>query len=155
MDAVNQTWTEAALSAEPPAISPPMPTESPLAMPEQKLSSFKAKTERRKPIRRFGTQWLSRLITFGGGLAITCWGGYQMYRVIDVGGISTLKWTLLVLFLANFSWIALAFAAGVVGFFHLLIGRPKSPAAPTDLASRTAVCPRLGRRLGITNRQLS
>ncbi len=62
-----------------------------------------------------------------------------MYRVIDVGGISTFEWTLLVLFLANFSWIALAFAAGVVGFFHLLVGRPQSPATPTQLASRTAV----------------
>jgi len=139
MDAVNQTWTDPTLSAPIQTLAPPMPPETPLAMPEQKLSRFNKKTERRKPIRRFGTQWLSRLITFGGGLVITCWGGYQMYRVIDVGGISTLKWTLLVLFLANFSWIALAFAAGVVGFFHLLIGRPKPPPAPTHLASRTAV----------------
>jgi membrane glycosyltransferase len=62
-----------------------------------------------------------------------------MYLVIDVGGITFFKWTLLVLFLANFSWIALAFAAGVVGFLHLLIFRPRPPKAPESLAARTAV----------------
>ena len=56
-----------------------------------------------------------------------------MYRVIDVGGISFLKWVLLFLFLANFSWIALSFAASVVGFLHLLFGRPKPPALPEKL----------------------
>jgi membrane glycosyltransferase len=62
-----------------------------------------------------------------------------MYLVIDVGGITLLKWMLLVLFLANFSWIALAFSAGVVGFLHLLFMRPKPPAAPEGLTSRNAV----------------
>ena len=68
----------------------------------------------------FAAPWLSRFFVFGGGFALTCWGAYEMYRVIDVGGITTLKWMLLVLFLANFSWIALAFSGGVVGFVHLL-----------------------------------
>ena len=119
----------------------PMPSKSHLEMPVQSLSRFDKMTERRpwsapelakNPI-------FVRLTVFGGGLALTCWGGYEMYRVIDVGGITFLKWTLLVLFLANFSWIALAFSAGVVGFLHLLILRPKSPAAPEKLVSRTAV----------------
>ncbi len=102
-------------------------------MPEQKLFRFDARTERRKPIHKVAAPWLSRLVAFGGGLALTCWGGYEMYLVIDVGGITFLKWTLLVLFLANFSWIALAFAAGVVGIL--------APAVPPAEAARGAVGP--------------
>lgn len=133
--------TEAALAAAgaEAAVPPPMPGESRLAMPEQSLSRFDAKSERRKPIGKFAPPWLARLVTFGGGLALTVWGGYEMYLVIDVGGITTLKWMLLVLFVANFSWIALAFAAGVVGFLHLLFKRPKPAATPERLGARTAV----------------
>ncbi len=121
------------------AFAPNMPDEDPLAMPAQRLFHFDAARERRKPLRRFAVPWLSRLIVFGGGLALTYWGGYEMYRVIDVGGISFLKWMLLVLFVANFSWIALAFSAGVVGFLHLLFTRWRPPAPPEKLTTRTAV----------------
>ncbi len=137
MDALTETALASARME--PAFSPPMPAESRLAMPEQSLSRFDAGAERRQPIHKFGAPWLSRLVTFGGGLALTVWGGYEMYLVIDVGGITMLKWMLLVLFLANFSWIALAFAAGVVGFLHLLFDRPKPAAMPESLAARTAV----------------
>ncbi|MDI4641603.1 glucans biosynthesis glucosyltransferase MdoH [Rhodoblastus acidophilus] len=116
-----------------------MPEESPLAMPAQKLYRFDAATERRPFARKMRAPWLSRLVTFGGGLALTVWGGYEMYRVIDVGGITFLKWALLVLFLANFSWIALSFSASIVGFLHLLFARPKPPEPPEKLNSRTAV----------------
>ena len=124
------------------AVAPPapaMPKDAPIPMPEQKLFRFDATKERRKFVRHVRTPWLSRLVTFGGGLALTAWGGYQMFLVIDVGGITFPKWALLVLFVANFSWIALSFAAAIVGFLHLLIGRPKPPALPDKLAKRTAV----------------
>jgi membrane glycosyltransferase len=119
--------------------APVTPEEARLEMPEQKLFRFDAGKGRRSFAKKVRAPWFSRLITFGGGLALTCWGGYEMYRVIDVGGISTLKWALLFLFLANFSWIALAFAAAVVGFLHLLFVRPKPPALPEKLGARTAV----------------
>ncbi|MGO9390069.1 glucans biosynthesis glucosyltransferase MdoH [Rhodoblastus sp.] len=139
MDALTETLVPDAAETIEPAIAPPMPGESHLVMPEQKLFRFDARQERRKRIKAQRAPWLQRLVVFGGGLALTCWGGYEMYRVIDVGGITFLKWMLLVLFLANFSWIALAFSAGVVGFLHLLILRPKPPAAPEKLVSRNAV----------------
>ncbi len=138
MDALTETALTAAAGAD-PAIPPAMPTESRLAMPEQSLSRFNAESERRQPVGKFSSPWLARLVTFGGGLALTVWGGNEMFGVIDVGGITTLKWMLLVLFVANFSWIALAFAAGVVGFLHLLFKRPKPPAMPEKLGARTAV----------------
>ncbi|MGO8739185.1 glucans biosynthesis glucosyltransferase MdoH [Rhodoblastus sp.] len=121
------------------AVAPAMPQESPIPMPEQKLFRFDPAKERRKFVHDAPAPWLSRLVTYGGGLALTAWGGYQMFLVIDVGGITFLKWALLVLFLANFSWIALSFAAAVVGFLHLLIGRPGTPALPEKLTTRTAV----------------
>ena len=62
-----------------------------------------------------------------------------MYRVIDVGGITLLKWMLLVLFLVNFSWIALAFTSAVVGFLGLLFTRPRRPACADGPEARTAV----------------
>jgi membrane glycosyltransferase len=140
MDALNAAEKqENATPPSPPAFTPAMPEAAPLAMPEQKLFRFDARTERRQPERKFAAPWFSRLVALGGGLALTCWGGYQMYLVIDVGGITFLKWVLLVLFLANFSWIALAFSAGVVGFLHLLFGRPRPPEAPEKLVTRTAV----------------
>ena len=128
MDAITETGPSPAPAASAPAdFTPALPPESRLEMPEQKLFRFDPATERRKFVNRARTPWLSRIVTFGGGLALTGWGAYEMYRVIDVGGISFLKWVLLFLFLANFSWIALSFAASVVGFLHLLFVRPKPP----------------------------
>jgi len=137
MDALNELEKTAAAFAG--VAAPAMPPESPVAMPEQSLSHFDKAKERRKSIVRHVAPWFSRLVAFGGGFALTGWGAYEMYRVVDVGGITFLKWVLLVLFVANFSWIALAFSAGIVGFVHLLIRRPKPPAAPTQLHKRTAV----------------
>ncbi len=139
MDALTQAAFPAIPATPEPALAPAMPEESRLVMPEQSLFRFDASSERRKPLHSFSAPWLTRLVVFGGGFALTCWGGYEMYLVIDVGGITFLKWMLLVLFLANFSWIALAFSAGVVGFLHRLIMRPKPPQAPEKLVSRNAV----------------
>jgi membrane glycosyltransferase len=142
MDAVTAANSPSSIARDqgiPLAIPPAMPEESNLSMPDQSLSRFDAKSERRQPVAKFAAPWIPRFLVFGGGFALTCWGGYEMYRVIDVGGITTLKWLLLVLFLANFSWIALAFAGGVVGFLHLLVKRPRPPALPESLSTRSAV----------------
>ena len=56
-----------------------------------------------------------------------------MYQVVDVGGVTTLKWALLALFVLNFSWIALSFASAVVGFVALLSQR-RPPACRRDAA---------------------
>ena len=56
---------------------------------------------------------LGDLISQGGngGVALTVYGAMEMYGVINVGVITTLKWALLVLFIVNFSWIAIAFTS--------------------------------------------
>ena len=122
-------------------VDPAMPQESPLAMPVQSLTRFDKKTEVRRAVasKPASKPWLARFVVFGGGLALTAYGAYEMYRVVDVGGVSVLKWVLLVLFVANFSWIALAFSSAVVGLFWLLFRAPKRQSAPTTLAGKTAV----------------
>jgi membrane glycosyltransferase len=118
----------------------PMPPEAPLAMPVQSFKRFD-KIQRRRwaaPLRAY-TPWLSRLLVFGGGLLLTVYGAMEMYRVVDVGAITTLKWALLVLFVANFSWIAIAFTSGVLGLFWLLFRAPPSPDLPEVLGAQTAV----------------
>ncbi len=117
-----------------------MPTESPLAMPVQSLRSFGPSERRPWSVPKLAyTPWLSRLLVFGGGLLLTIYGAMEMYAVVNVGTITTLKWALLILFVANFSWIAIAFTSGVLGFFWLLFQAPKIPVLPEALRERTAV----------------
>ena len=117
-----------------------MPIEAPLPMPVQSFRRFSNKERRRWSAPSLAkTPWLARLLVFGGGLLLTVYGAMEMYAVVNVGTITTLKWALLVLFVANFSWIAIAFTSGVLGFFWLLLSAPKAPALPTQLRERTAV----------------
>ncbi|MFO1114586.1 MAG: glucans biosynthesis glucosyltransferase MdoH [Beijerinckiaceae bacterium] len=120
--------------------APTMPPESALAMPVQSLSRFD-KSQRRHWVLKSSqnTPWLARLAVFGGGLALTAYGAYEMYRVVDVGGVTLLKWALLLLFVANFSWIALAFTSGVVGFVWSMIHGRALRDMPAALSTRTAV----------------
>ena len=120
-------------------LAPSMPPENPLEMPTQRLRNFDP-TSRLKPAPWPGAwrAWVARFIVFGGGAALTAYGGWQMWRVIDVGGVTTLKLALLALFLGNFSWIAVAFTAGLVGLFTRLFGGRDTP-TPTTLTSMTAV----------------
>jgi len=119
---------------------PATPPEAPLAMPVQSLTRF-SRAERHKLLApQLGyTPWASRLFIFGGALALTVYGAHEMYRVVEIGEITALEWVLVVLFVANFSWIALAFASSVVGFFWLLFRDPGAGAAPSELESKTAV----------------
>lgn len=86
-----------------PAAAPPTPIENRLSMPAQNLFKFDAR-QRRKPEAPWlwRTPWLARIMTFGGGFALTAYGAHEMYKVVDVGGVTTLKWALLALFVLNF-----------------------------------------------------
>lgn len=118
----------------------PMPPESPLAMPTQSLFRFDPDKGTACPSKR-PALWcqVSRLLIFGGGLALTAYGAYQMYEVVAVGTVTTLEWILVGLFVANFSWIALAFTSACVGFLRLLFAPPRSPPVPAVLNQRTAI----------------
>jgi membrane glycosyltransferase len=148
----------AALDGEISLNAPPTPVESRLSMPAQNIFKFDKRGRRRaaaarrgdadRPVAQDGgnapaqsvgaNTWLARLVTFGGGGALTAYGAYEMYRVIDVGGVTTLKWALLALFVLNFSWIALAFTSAIVGFV-VLLRRRAGPPMPTSLSEKTVV----------------
>lgn len=119
---------------------PAMPTEAPLAMPAQSLARFGRGQIRKEVMRHpYIGCWMARLLVFGGGLALTLYGGHEMYKVVDVGGVTPLEWALLVLFVANFSWIAIACTSALAGFIWLLLFAPKRMPRPRALRHRTAV----------------
>jgi membrane glycosyltransferase len=119
---------------------PAMPPEAPLEMPTQSLTRFDGKTRHRRVAPELAyTPWFSRLFVFGGALALTVYGASEMYGVVNVGTITPLKWALLILFVANFSWIALAFTSGLLGFLWLALRAPKPPVLPAALNGRSAV----------------
>ncbi len=117
-----------------------MPGFAPLAMPAQSFSRF-SRGDRRAWIdpRSARPPILTRFVVFGGAVALSAYGAYQMYRVVGVGTITALEWVLVVLFVVTFSWIAVSFSASVVGFFWLLAHRRWAAPAPASLAQKTAV----------------
>lgn len=122
-----------------PAHEPATPPESRLVMPVQSFRVW-SKAERRAPANpaNWTTPWLMRLFVFGGGLALTAYGAYEMYHVVSVSRTTSLQYVLLALFTLNFSWIALAFTSAVLGFFGVLFGAGKAPHAES-LTQRTVV----------------
>ncbi len=119
-----------------------VPPEAPMAMPTQTFERFD-KATRHKLLRPelWRTPWLARAFVFLGMVALTVWGAYEMYLVVSVGSVTPLEWVFLGLFLINFSWIALAFLSGVLGFFSVLRHGTESRFAvpPEPLKTRTAV----------------
>lgn len=118
---------------------PATPPENRLIMPVQSFRSWKDE-DRRRPVapRAWKTPWLKRLFVFGGGLALTAYGAWEMYNVVSVSRTTSLQYVLLVLFTVNFSWIALAFTSAVLGFFGLLFDRSR-PVHVDSLQHRTVV----------------
>jgi membrane glycosyltransferase len=118
---------------------PATPPENRLIMPVQSFRSWKDE-DRRRPVapRAWKTPWFKRLFVFGGGLALTAYGAWEMYNVVSVSRTTSLQYVLLVLFTVNFSWIALAFTSAVLGFFGLLFDRSR-PVHVDSLQHRTVV----------------
>src|SRR5262249_55284142 len=82
-----------------------MPERDPIEMPTQSFSRY---DKRRPRVADVGMGWrvrLARLVVFGGAIGLTAYGASEMYAVLAVGGVTTLEWVLLILFVVNFSWI--------------------------------------------------
>ena len=118
-----------------------MPPEAPLAMPAQPLRAWSRDQARpRARPEAWSTPWATRAFVGAGAIVVTGFGAREMYRVVEVGGVTVLEWALLALFVINFAWIALAFISSVVGFIALF-GRAAltRPDLPEKLTSRTAI----------------
>jgi len=119
-----------------------LPPECPLAMPQQSLWAQRGRAP--KPGTGSRGVWLRRLVVFAATFAMTAAGGYEMYEVLKVGGLTALEGLILALFTILFAWIALSFVSTVIGFVATLRGPNRSlgldPSAPLpDIASRTAL----------------
>src|SRR5215210_5071211 len=123
-----------------PSREPGMPPEHRLDMPVQSLAHWSKSEER--PLaapERARAPWLARAFVFGGAALLTAYGAYEMYQVVSVSRTTALQWVLLALFTLNFSWIALAFTSGLLGFLALVVRRNRLPLLPEALGARTTV----------------
>jgi membrane glycosyltransferase len=94
-----------------------LPAESPLLMSSQQLRAF----QRGEPgARTPGHMRLRRAFIFISTVALTSAGCYEMYEVVQVGGVTILEWMVLVLFVMLFAWIAFSFSSALAGFAVLL-----------------------------------
>lgn len=119
-----------------------LPPESGLSMEPCRLD--RPKEPRRRPASLQAALPLRRLFIFAGTALLTAAGGYQMYGVVKVGGVSVLEAMLLALFLVLLAWVAFSFMSAVAGFLVLLTRRQGGLAIDRDgplpaLSSRTAM----------------
>src|SRR5437870_8682237 len=98
--------------------SPFLPPEAPLPMLPRQLDRTAAVG--RAPVRSVTTLIFRRLFIFVGTALLTFTGGYGMYDVVKVGGVTVLEAVLLGLFLVLLAWITFSFMSALAGFFVLL-----------------------------------
>jgi len=119
-----------------------LPPESGLAMEPCRLDQ---PTERKRAPAPLQIALLfRRLFIFAGTALLTIAGGYEMYGVVKVGGVTVLEAMLLALFLLLLAWVAFSFMSAAAGFFVLATGRKGGLAiardgSPSELSSRTAM----------------
>lgn len=117
-----------------------LPSESPLPMAPGDLGKNRVRDRVPAPVAS-AMAWRRGLILLSTA-ALTGAGGYEMYRVVQVGGVTVLEAMVLALFLVLLAWVAFSFASALAGFFVLLAHRPDASAVDSELpsiASRTAM----------------
>lgn len=117
-----------------------LPSESTLPMAPGDLRD--RSLSERVPVPIATTMVWRRGFIFLSTAALTGAGGYEMYRVLQVGGVTVLEAMVLALFLILLAWVAFSFASALAGFFVLLAHRPGAFAQDAELpaiASRTAM----------------
>jgi membrane glycosyltransferase len=67
-----------------------------------------------------------RACIFTATAAMTGAGCYEMYEVLQVGGVTMLEWAVLLLFVPLFAWIAFSFMSALAGFAVMLL-RSRDP----------------------------
>ena len=77
-----------------------LPPESPLPVSRQELHDFQHREEMTKDAT--SPVGFRRACIFGGTAAMTFAGCYEMYQVLQVGGVTFLEWMVLVLFVLLF-----------------------------------------------------
>src|SRR5262249_33104431 len=104
-----------------------LPQEAPLAMPVQALHGADAGTSGGADLvgaaaERTGGLVLRRVFIFGATIAMTGLAAYEMYQVLEVGGLTVLEAIVLGLFVILFAWICFSFVSFIAGFVLELAG---------------------------------
>jgi membrane glycosyltransferase len=93
-----------------------LPMESPIEMAVQPLRRFEP-----PPAPRFAPMRARRAVILAGTVILTAAGCHEMYRVLQVGGVTVLESVILALFVVLFAWIAFSFMSALAGFAVLLL----------------------------------
>ncbi|MBR1090712.1 glucans biosynthesis glucosyltransferase MdoH [Bradyrhizobium manausense] len=138
MDALKQSQAQLRRAPERPFLPP----ETPLSMLPCRLD--RAAEVRHSPLHAGTTLIVRRLFIFVGTALLTLAGGYGMYDVVKVGGVTSLEALLLGLFLVLLAWVAFSFMSALAGLFVLLTRRQPSLQIVTTgplphVTSRTAM----------------
>ena len=119
-----------------------LPPDTPLTMVPGR---FDEPTGAKRAAAGIGTAvHVRRLFVFTGTALLTAAGGFEMYNVLKVGGVTVLEALLLAFFLVLLAWIAFSFLPAIAGFCVLLAGRVSglpidSEGLLPDIAARTAM----------------
>lgn len=117
-----------------------LPPECALTMPVQSFATACGTKRRVNTSSR--AIFLRRFLVFGGTGALSIVAAYEMYQVLQVGGLTALESLILALFVILFAWIALSFVTSLIGFCVRDSGPAISicPDQPLpSLSSRTAL----------------
>jgi membrane glycosyltransferase len=95
-----------------------LPPESPMVMSKQPLRAFQSREGNQQAA--LDSVAFRRAGIFMGTAAMTMAGCYEMYEVLQVGGVTALEWMVLFLFVLLFAWIAFSFMSALAGFVVLL-----------------------------------
>ncbi|MDF2994445.1 MAG: glycosyl transferase family 2 [Xanthobacteraceae bacterium] len=122
-----------------PSMLPALPPEAPLDMPTRSLRDPAVPPRFKAP----GGLFLRRAFVIGGAGLLTVGAAYEMYRVLEVGGLTALEGIVLSLFVILFAWIGFSFTNALGGLMAAMrrqdvLGVPLDGPLPR-LEARTAL----------------
>ena len=113
-----------ALSLDKKLTARAMPAEAPLDMPIQDLSSWEG---RPADVGNGRDVTLARIFVFVTSAALTAFGTWKMYEVINPVNVTALQVLFAGFFALTFAWISFSCASAILGFWVLLRGKAGQP----------------------------
>jgi membrane glycosyltransferase len=107
------------------AADPSLPPEAPLQMPVQALGASPGNVT--LPSTSPPSMPVRRVLLLLTAVGLTAAFAYEMYRVLDIGGLTGLEITVLGLFVLLSGWIAFSFTSSLAGLPGLLLHRRITP----------------------------
>lgn len=112
-----------------------MPAKAPLAMVRHEVHEPRAKAKAGRILTAL-RYWLARLVVLAATIALSVFGGFEMYSVLSTNQITALQYIFWVLFCINFSWISFAFVQATLGFLlNIMPWLPKPKEQDADFVT--------------------